>query len=206
MAARWWFRAAALLVAVALLDACGRNTPSLQKLAANDVVLAFGDSLTYGTGAREEESYPAVLQGLIGRRVAREGFPGEVTAQGLQRLPALLDEHQPRLLLLCMGGNDMLRKVDGAATESNLRAMVRIARDRGIAVVLIGVPKLQLFGGAADFYKKIADDYDIPLEDEVLKDVLYDNAYKSDPIHPNAQGYRKVAERLADLLRRAGAV
>ena len=138
--------------------------------------------------------------------MAREGFPGEVTAQGVERLPALLDEHRPRLLLLCMGGNDMLRKVDRASTEANLRAMVRLARDRGISVVLIGVPKLQLFGGAADFYEKIADDYDIPLEDKVLKDVLYDNAYKSDPIHPNAQGYRRVAERLADLLRNAGAI
>jgi acyl-CoA thioesterase-1 len=205
-AARWWLRTVALLLAVTLLGACGRSTPALPKLTANDVVLAFGDSLTYGTGVREEESYPAVLQVLIGRRVAREGFPGEVTAQGVQRLPALLDEHRPRLLLLCMGGNDMLRKVDGAATEANLRAMVRLARDRGIAVVLIGVPKPQLFGGVADFYRSVAGDYDIPLEDEVLKDVLYDNAYKSDPIHPNAQGYRRVAERLADLLRRAGAL
>ena len=178
----------------------------MPKLGTDDVVLAFGDSLTYGTGAREEESYPAVLRGLIGRRVERAGFPGEVTEQGVQRLPGLLDEHRPRLLLLCMGGNDMLQKVDPAATEANLRTMVHLARERGIGVVLIGVPKPELFGGVAEFYPKIATDLGIPLEDQVLKDVLYDRDYKSDAIHPNAQGYRKVAEAMAKLLRRAGAV
>lgn len=206
VAARWWSRAGALLLAVALLAACGKSAPALPKLGTDDVVLAFGDSLTYGTGVREEESYPAVLQGLIGRRVERAGFPGDVTEQGVQRLPGLLDEHRPRLLVLCMGGNDMLQKVDPAATEANLRSMVRLARERGIAVVLIGVPKPELFGGVAQLYRKIATDLGIPLEDQVLKDVLYDRAYKSDPIHPNAQGYRKVAEALAALLRSAGAV
>jgi lysophospholipase L1-like esterase len=55
-------------------------------------------------------------------------------------------------------------------------------------------------------FKKIATDLGIPLEDQVLKDVLYDRDYKSDAIHPNAQGYRKMAEAMAKLLRRAGAV
>jgi acyl-CoA thioesterase I len=205
-AARWGLRAGALLLAVGLLAACGKSTPALPKLGTDDVVLAFGDSLTYGTGAREEESYPAVLRRLIGRRVERAGFPGEVTEQGVQRLPGLLDAHRPRLLLLCMGGNDMLQKVDPAATEANLRTMVHLARERGMGVVLIGVPKPELFGGVAEFYPKIATDLGIPLEDQVLKDVLYDRDYKSDAIHPNAQGYRKVAEAMAKLLRRAGAV
>jgi acyl-CoA thioesterase-1 len=205
-AARWWPRAGAVLLAAGLLAACGKSTPALPKLGADDLVLAFGDSLTYGTGASADESYPAVLQGLIGRRVERAGVPGELTEQGVERLPGVLDEQRPRLLLLCMGGNDMLQKVDPAATEANLRTMVRLARDRGIAVVLIGVPKPELFGGVAGFYKKIATDLGIPLEDQVLKDVLYDRAYKSDTIHPNAAGYQKVAEALEKLLRRAGAV
>jgi acyl-CoA thioesterase I len=204
-AARSSPRSWVLLLVIALLGACGKSA-SLPKLDAGDVVLAFGDSLTFGTGAREEESYPAVLAALIGRRVVREGFPGELTEQGMERLPALLDEHRPRLLLLCMGGNDMLHKVDAAATEANLRTMVGQARERGIAVVLIGVPKPELFGGIADFYGKIAGDLGIPLEAAALKTVLYDKAYKSDPIHPNADGYRKLAEALATLLRKAGAV
>ena len=196
------------ILAIALVlcaNACS-DGPPLPRLGADDVVLAFGDSITYGTGARPEESYPEVLGQLIGRRVVGAGVPGEVTANALERLPDVLDEVKPKLLLLCLGGNDMLRKVDLAAIESNLRTMVRMARERGIAVVLIAVPKPALFGGNAAFYQAIAKENDLPLEGDVLKDILYDNEFKADPIHPNAKGYRRMAEAIAGLLKRAGAV
>ena len=189
-----------------LLFACSDAPPPLPRLGADDVVLAFGDSITYGSGAGPQESYPAVLAQLINRRVVGEGVPGEVTANGLQRLPEVLDEVKPKILLLCLGGNDMLRKVESVATESNLRTMVRMARDRGIAVVLIAVPKPALFGGNASFYQAIAKEDDLHLESEILKDILYDNEFKADPIHPNAKGYRRLAEAIAELLRKAGAV
>ncbi|MGH8769511.1 MAG: arylesterase [Burkholderiales bacterium] len=197
-----------LVVALSLsaLAACGDAPPPLPRLGADDVVLAFGDSITYGTGARPEESYPEVLGQLISRRVVGAGVPGEITANGLQRLPEVLDEVKPRILLLCLGGNDMLRKVEPVAIESNLRTMVRMARDRGIAVVLIAVPKPGLFGGNAAFYQTIARENDLPLEGDVLKDILFDNQFKADPIHPNAKGYRRMADAIAGLLRRAGAV
>lgn len=189
-----------------LIAACGGSTPKLPRLAPTDVVLAFGDSLTYGTGASTEESYPVVLSRIIGRPVVGAGYPGEVTAGGLERLPDMLDEVNPRLLVLCMGGNDMLRKLDLGAAEANLRAMVKLARDRGIAVVLIAVPQPGLFSNNAPFYGKIASDQGLPIEDGILKDLLYDNEYKADPIHPNAKGYRKMAEAVAELLRKAGAI
>jgi lysophospholipase L1-like esterase len=197
-----------LVVALSLnaLVACSDAPPPLPRLGADDVVLAFGDSITYGTGASPEESYPEVLSQLIGRRVVGAGVPGEVTANGLERLPEVLDEVAPKLLVLCLGGNDMLRKVEPVAIESNLRTMVRMARDRGIAVVLIAVPKPALFGGNAGFYHTIARENDLPLESDILKDILFDNELKADPIHPNAKGYRRMAEAIADLLRRAGAV
>ncbi|HEX7811536.1 MAG TPA: arylesterase [Burkholderiales bacterium] len=198
--------AAALLALTLTLSACGGSTPKLPKLATTDVVLAFGDSLTYGTGAGPSESYPVVLSELIGRPVVAAGFPGEVTAGGLERLPDVLDEVKPRIMLLCMGGNDMLRGTGYAGAEANLRAMIRLAQERGISVVLIAVPQPALFSGNAPFYEIIARDNGLPLEASVLKSLMYDNDYKSDPIHPNAKGYRKMAEAVAALLRKAGAV
>ena len=76
-------------------------------------------------------AYPAVLATLTGRAVVNAGVPGDTTATGLARLPAVLDEHQPRLVLLCLGGNDMLRKQSESATENNLRLLVQTIRASG---------------------------------------------------------------------------
>lgn len=132
--------------------------------------------------------------------------PGEQTAAGLDRLDGVLDIYEPTIMLLCLGGNDMLRKVDPMVIEANLRRMIENAGRRGVAVLLVGVPKPALFGGTANFYERLADDFALPFEGQILNDILKDNAYKSDPIHPNARGYRVLAEALAGLLRRAGAV
>jgi len=195
------------LVAIAFaIAACGEKAPKLAKLASSDVVVAFGDSLTYGTGAQESESYPAVLGNLIGRTVVRAGVPGEVTAQGLSRLPAVIDEHSPRLVIICLGGNDMLRKVGEAEIRQNLRAMLKTLKDRKIAVVLIGVPRPALITSAPEFYADLAREFGVPYEGKIVTSVLYSAEFKSDPIHPNALGYRKIAEAIAELLKRTGAI
>jgi acyl-CoA thioesterase I len=195
-----WFITAAALVA-----GCRRGR-ALPKLDPGATIVAFGDSLTYGTGASEGESYPAVLERLIGRRVIRAGVPGEVSGDALQRLPQVLDEHQPQLLLLCIGGNDLLRKINETTLASNVRQMIGIARDRGIAVVLIGVPRPALLSSVPELYAQLASEAKIPIEADVLKNVLFDNSLKSDPIHPNAKGYERVAEAVARLLKSEGAL
>jgi acyl-CoA thioesterase-1 len=193
------------LLALFLLAACDR-APTLPKLNSHDVIVAFGDSLTHGTGASADTAYPAVLASLTGHAVINAGVPGDTTATGLTRLPAVLEEHQPRLVLLCLGGNDMLRKQSESATENNLRLLVQTIRASGAEVVLIGVPAPKLFGGAPDFYARVAEDMGLPLEADIFNDVLKDNRLKSDPIHANAAGYRVVAERLAEFLRETGAL
>ena len=180
--------------------------PELEPLAADAVVLAFGDSLTFGTGAGTGESYPEVLSGLIGRTVVKAGLPGEVSTDGLLRLPALLDREQPALLLLCHGGNDQLQRLDPARLADNLRAMIREARDRNIAVVLIAVPAPGLSLRPLPLYAGIADEFGLAADLETVADILGDRALKSDYIHPNAAGYRRLALAVADLLRAAGAV
>jgi acyl-CoA thioesterase-1 len=189
-----------------LLAGCGADTPPLPRLGPDDVVLAFGDSLTHGTGASPGTSYPTQLAALIGRKVVNAGVPGETSAEGLRRLPQALDAHAPRILLLCLGGNDLLRRLDAGQTEANLAAMVELAKARGVAVMLIGVPEPKLFGGVADFYPRLAERFGLPFEGEILVEVLKSPAMKSDPIHPNAQGYGRMAKRLAELLGLAGAL
>ena len=209
-ARRRFLKRSAAMIAVlglpGLLVACSRHSAPLSRLPLDAVVLAFGDSLTYGTGAGSGQNYPAQLERLIGRRVVASGIPGEVSAAGLARLPSVLDEVQPKLVILCHGGNDILRRTSEAQTADNLRAMIRLVQSRGAAVVVIGVPKPGLFPSTADFYGDVASEFRAPHEDSILKKVLTDSALKSDTVHPNAAGYLKIAEAISELLRSSGAV
>lgn len=196
---------AALILACVCLISC-QGGAKLAPLPPDAVVLAFGDSITYGTGAAPAENYPSVLERLIGRRVVNAGLPGEVTAEGRERLAAVLEEHRPALMLLCLGGNDFLRRQDEGQTAENLRAMVGMARERGVGVVLIAVPRLGFGLALPKLYGKIAGEFAIPLEAKALRQILSTGSLKSDPIHPNADGYRILAESVAKLLKRAGAI
>ena len=195
-----------LLLAGLLLQGCGGAGPALAPLPADAVILAFGDSLTAGTGAGRGESYPAVLSRLSGRTVVNAGVPGEESPAGLDRLPAVLDEAAPDLVILCHGGNDLLRKRDRSRLKQNVGEMIALAQQRGIAVVLVGVPAPRLLLSIEPLYAELADRYGIPLEDEILPEVLRKAALKSDPVHPNAGGYALIAERLHELLGDAGAL
>jgi acyl-CoA thioesterase-1 len=194
------------LLWLALASGCGGSVPKVGKLTASDVVVAFGDSLTFGTGATEAESYPIVLGQMIGRKVVRAGVPGEVTEGGLARLQEVIDAHKPRLMIVCLGGNDMLRKVDEGQTQSNLRAIIKTIKAQGIAVVLVGVPRPALLTSAPPFFEEIAKESGIPYEGKIVTDVLYQRDQKSDAIHPNAKGYRRMAEAIAALLKKSGAI
>jgi lysophospholipase L1-like esterase len=100
----------------------------------------------------------------------------------------------------------MLRKLDDARIKANLREILRTIRGQGIQAVLVGVPKPALITSAPGFYAELAKEFDVPYEGKIVTDVLYRPDQKSDPIHPNAKGYRRMAEAIADLLKKAGAI
>ena len=194
----------AIIVGVGL-TACS-SQPKLQLLANDAVIVAFGDSLTFGTGAEPTESYPAVLEKMIGRQVVNAGVPGEITGDGLSRLPEVLEREKPALLLLCHGGNDELRRLNQQQAANNIREMVRLAKRKEVAVVLIAVPALGLSLSPASMNHEIAKELSIPIEEETLSAILADGSLKSDYIHPNAAGYRRMAESIATLLHKSGAI
>lgn len=192
----------ALFFSIILLAGCDSG-PHIAPLGQNAVVLAFGDSLTYGTGAGAEQAYPEVLASLLGRPVVKVGVPGEVSAAGLERLPGILDSYNPTLVILCHGGNDFLRRLDQEETIRNLKAMIEMIRARGADVILVGVPKLGFGLQVPKFYAAIAEAYAIPFESDVLLELLGDNRTKSDAIHPNATGYRLMAEAIYKVINKA---
>lgn len=173
---------------------CDSGGPKIKTFDQSSRVLAFGDSLTHGTGAPKGQSYPDILSDLLGEEVINVGIPGEVTAGGLKRLPKVLAQHNPTLVILCEGGNDFLRRRSQAETIDNLKAMIKLIQEHGADIVLLGVPKLGFGLEVPEFYEKLAEEFNIPYERDIVLDLLGDDDMKSDAIHPNATGYRQMAE------------
>lgn len=187
------------------LAACS-DQPPLNPLPSDGVILAFGDSLTEGVGAAEGESYPAVLSEMIGYQVINAGISGEETDAGLARLPDLLATWEPDLVILGHGGNDFLRKRSTERAKANLARMIELAREQGASVVLLGIPRPGLLLHTHPLYEELASERTIPLEAHALADILADKHLKADRIHPNAQGYRRLAEAVQRLLQDTGAL
>lgn len=182
-----------LMAAFIFIKANGKT-----EIAQESVILAFGDSLTEGYGAKENEAYPARLGSILNMRVINAGISGEDSRQGAARLPALLDEIKPRIVILCHGGNDILRKHDLKETKQNISFMITLMQNKNIDVVLVGVPS-GLFTDADNLYDELADEYNLIYDDGTLAKIIKTPALKSDQIHPNAAGYDLLAQNLAKL-------
>lgn len=188
----------AVLLLIGLLGGC--DSEQLPPLHRNDIILAFGDSLTRGVGATDGATYPQALADLTGMTVINSGISGETTTQGVSRFPKMLQQHQPQLVILLEGGNDILRNHKRAITKQNLAKMIEMAQAQNIQVVLIGVPEKKLFSNSAKLYRELAEEYGLVFEEELLSDLLKTAQYKSDPIHLNSAGYLKLAEGVHQLL------
>ncbi|QUN05153.1 arylesterase [Shewanella yunxiaonensis] len=185
------------------LSAC--SDPTLSYLGPDARILAFGDSLTAGNGAPANEDYPAQLATLCGCEVVNAGIAGEVTATGRKRLPSLLNEMQPDLLILLEGGNDILRGVPPQQIEDNLEQMMLDAQSMAVPVLLISVPQKSVLLQSAPLYKALAKRHDSLLMDDALSELLSSPSLKSDAVHLNAAGYHRLATEIYNKLKHAGA-
>ena len=176
----------------------------MQPLSADAVILAYGDSLTYGTGAPRDESYPAQLARLLDRKVVNAGVPGETSDAGLKRLAGELATYRPELVVLCHGGNDILRRRSVAELEDNLGAMVELIREHRADVVMLGVPGRNLTMRSSAAYENVASGLDVPLDAEVVASIMRNPPLKSDQVHFNAAGYATMARAVMQLIKDSG--
>ncbi|MCX7149560.1 MAG: arylesterase [Rhodocyclales bacterium] len=200
------FLALAVLV---LAVACG-GTRKEAALPAGSKVLALGDSLTAPHGVKPGEDWPTLLAQKTGWVVINAGISGDTSAGALARLPALLDEHQPQLVLVSLGGNDMLRRLPQGQTVTHLGSMLDMVKARGARAVLLATPKPSIAGAVfnnlspADFYAEVAKDKKVPLIEDAIADVLSDTNLKGDQLHPNAAGHALLADKIHAALKKIG--
>jgi acyl-CoA thioesterase-1 len=170
-------------------------------LKENSLILAFGDSLTNGFGANSELSYPKLMQKKTGLKVINAGVNGELSSEGLLRLPMFL-RHKPDLVILCHGGNDILNNLSSVQLKNNLLAMIKLIQESGAKVLLVGVPNFGLFGfDVHEVYEEVADETDVSFEDKILTDIERKDSLKSDFIHPNEKGYEMMADAFIKILK-----
>jgi acyl-CoA thioesterase-1 len=206
---RTWL--ALLILTIPGLSACGSD-PLHQPLPEGTVVLAFGDSVTYGTGAQPGEDYPSLLAQKTGWEIINAGIPGDTAQKAKHRLAELLEQHQPELVIVELGGNDFLRKRQASRVKQDLQSILNTSQDSGAITVLIAVPRLSLLRAGvgalndADIYAELATDTPVVLVEDIFSDVLSDAALRADPVHPNAEGYQVFTRELMKALKTAGLV
>jgi len=194
-----------LLLMVLVIFTLKPKEKPIQTLNQNDTILAFGDSLTYGYNAKENESYPAVLSHLSGYEVINEGILGETSHEGLRRISPLLEDENIKLMILLFGGNDIMQGLSMEDLKSNLKTMIRMAKEKRIDVLLVSVPNLSIFGlSPLELYEEVAEEEGVPLLSGMMADILESPSLKSDQIHPNAKGYAMMAEIIYEKLKEEG--
>lgn len=199
---------ASVLIALALLG-CG-EAPRLQPVSAGSTVLAFGDSVTHGTGAGAGEDWPTLLAGQTGWNVINAGIAGDTAVAGKGRIADLLETHRPELVIVEIGGNDFLRRRAQGEVKEDLRAILQQVARKGARAVLVAVPELSLMGVLAGrpvdapIYAQLAEEEGVPLIPDVFADVLSQPELCADRIHPNAAGYAHMVAGILAELRRIG--
>ncbi len=197
-----------LVAALILTSACSKTKES--PIPPGSTVLALGDSLTAGAGVTPEEAWPNLLAAKTGWVLINGGVSGNTSGDALQRLPALLEQHKPVLVLVTLGGNDMLHHLPEAETIANLEKTLTLIRAQGAKAVLLATPQPSLTAAvfrnlsAADFFRHVAEAQKIPLINDAIADVLSDPQLKVDPLHPNAQGHALLAEKISKELKSLG--
>lgn len=193
-------------------SACGEKDNIQQDLGpalpAGSRVLALGDSLTAGVGAAAGQDWPALLAAHSGWVVTNAGVSGDTSAQALARLPAALAQVRPALVIVSIGGNDFLRRADAAGTAANIGRICDLSTASGARVVLVGVPRADVWAAAAGqladhamFAELAAGRERVALLSGAWARVLSKPEWRSDQIHANAQGYAAFAGDLVAFLR-----
>lgn len=198
-----------LIASILLVAGCSKEVQD-EALPAGSRVLALGDSLTAGAGVTPEEAWPALLASRTGWEISNGGVSGDTSEAALRRLPALLEQHDPVLVLVTLGGNDMLRRIPQTETIANLEQILALIKGHGAKPLLLATPQPSIAGAVfqnlspPDFYREVAEAHRVELIEDAISDVLSDPQLKGDPLHPSAAGHQRLSENIFEELKSIG--
>ncbi len=186
---------AGIFTAVIFFAGCTRsNIFNLESRGEN--IICFGDSITRGKGVEVGESYPAYLAKMTNYPVINAGINGEISTEGLKRLPVDVLEKRSLLVVIEFGGNDYLNKVPLAETIKNIEKMVKLIQAGGAMVAIVDISNILFMGEYRQELERLSKKYQAIFIPRILEDIVTNEKLKSDAVHPNAKGYKIIAYRV----------
>lgn len=187
------------------------NRPHFASFDDSDTIVCVGDSLT--DGMRPDLGYPDALDKMLPNPVINEGFSGIATRQGLDLMPRVL-KHNPKVVVIELGGHDFLKGHSRASTKANLVQMIDLSRENGAEVILMEIPRGFMFDPFASLEREIAYEKDVQLiADSWLREIILmspiappgmwmspSSRLSDDGIHSNPRGSHVIAQRVADAI------
>ena len=179
-----------------VLSFCACEKRIANRNSSGKTIVCFGDSLTKGVGAEKGKDYPSVLGEKISLPVINSGLKGDTTRDALKRIERDVLAHDPKLVIVILGGNDILNKIPREETFRNIEEIIERIQSQG-AMVVLGTVKLSfIFDPYTKIFRRIAQKYKVLMLRDPLKGVMDNPALKADRIHPNAKGYSLIAENI----------
>jgi lysophospholipase L1-like esterase len=175
--------------------------PAPARPTAGERVIAFGDSLVQGVGASPGRDVVSLLSRRLRVPIVNAGRSGDTTGTALTRLDSSVLSRNPRIVIVLLGGNDMLRRVPRETMFENLERIVTRIRSRGAAVILVSVELGFGTGTDGRAYEALASRTSSALVRDILDGIVGRQALMSDGIHPNDRGYEIMADRIEPVLR-----
>ncbi|MCC7500527.1 arylesterase [Candidatus Nomurabacteria bacterium] len=167
-----------------------RNYPS----RGTDII-AIGDSLVVGTGAARTKGFVDMLSERVGRPIVNLGRVGDTSEQVLARIDEL-DRYKPQVVILLVGGNDYLKRIDREETAANIAQIILAIQERGAMVLLLGVRGGVFVDNFKPMYETLSETHGTAYVSDVLAGLLGNDDYMSDQIHPNTAGYERITDRV----------
>lgn len=183
-----------LVYCVIALASCKQKIDNLDSKGSN--IICFGDSLTTGEGVEPRFSYPSLLANEVSYPVINAGVSGESTEEGLKRVKDDVIEKDPYLVIVEFGGNDYLEKLPLEETYKNLDEMIKQVKSSGAIVALVETRAGLIMGEYSSIYRRLAKKYNAILVPNVMDGIFSQPKLKSDYVHPNAEGYKLMSQRI----------
>lgn len=186
--------ACCLLLATLVLGCVKTRVKNIDSKGKN--IVCFGDSITAGHGAEREQAYPFLISRMVVFPVVNSGIDGDTSREALKRIEPNVLSREPLLVIIEFGGNDFLTKIPLDETIKNLEVMIKKMQAEGAMVAVVDVSSGIVMDSYRNEFKRLSRRHSAIFVPRILDGILTDPLLKSDYIHPNAEGYKIVAQRV----------